>query len=47
MSRLNAETDILMLASVGFIALIPLAWAIAQRFDLPILKRWGEKSLSS
>ena len=44
-SRLNAERDVLMLASVGFIALIPLAWAVARRFDLPILKPWGEKSL--
>jgi len=41
MNRLNAESDILMLASVGFIALIPLAWAVARHFDLSILKPWA------
>lgn len=39
--RLNAETDILMLASVGFLALLILAWAIAKRANLPTLKPWG------
>jgi len=40
-SRLNAETDILMLASVGFFALAILAWIIAKRSNLPTLKPWG------
>lgn len=39
--RLNAETDILMVASSGFIALALLAWIIAQRAQLPTLKPWG------
>jgi membrane protease YdiL (CAAX protease family) len=47
--RLNAETDILMLASLGFIALVILAWVIAQRSNLPTLKPWGhtDQPLSS
>lgn len=40
-SRLNAETDILMLASLGFIALVLLARIVAKRFNLPTLKPWG------
>jgi len=40
-SRLNAERDILMLASIGFIALALLAWIVAKRFNLPTLKAWG------
>ena len=40
-NRLNAETDILMVASSGFIALVLLAWIVAQRSRLPTLKRWG------
>ena len=40
-SRLNAETDILMLASIGFIASVILAWAVAKRANLPTLKPWG------
>lgn len=36
--RLNAERDILMLASLGFIALTLLAWIAAKRFNLPALK---------
>ena len=40
-SRLNAETDILMLASLGFIALVILAWIVAKRSNLPTLKPWG------
>lgn len=40
-SRLNAETDILMLASLGFIALVLLARIVAERFNLPTLKPWG------
>lgn len=39
-NRLNAETDILMLASLGFIALVLLAWAVAKRSHLPTLKPW-------
>jgi membrane protease YdiL (CAAX protease family) len=40
-SRLNAETDILMLASLGLIALVILAWSVAKRSHLPTLKPWG------
>lgn len=40
-SRLNAERDILMLASLGFIALVLLARIVAKRFNLPTLKAWG------
>jgi CAAX protease family protein len=40
-SRLNAETDILMLASLGFVALVILAWIVAKRSRLPTLKPWG------
>jgi membrane protease YdiL (CAAX protease family) len=40
-NRLNAETDILMLASIGFIALVILAWIVAKRSHLPTLKPWG------
>lgn len=36
----NAETDILMLASLGFISLVLLAWIVAKRFNLPTLKPW-------
>lgn len=39
-SRLNAETDILMLASLGFLSLGILAWTVAKRFNLPTLKAW-------
>jgi membrane protease YdiL (CAAX protease family) len=39
-NRLNAETDILMLASIGFIALIVLARVVAKRSNLPNLKPW-------
>jgi membrane protease YdiL (CAAX protease family) len=40
-NRLNAETDILMLASLGFIALVLLARIVAKRFNLPALEAWG------
>ena len=40
-NRLNAETDILMLASIGFVALVILAWTVAKRSNLPTLKPWG------
>jgi membrane protease YdiL (CAAX protease family) len=46
-SRLNAETDILMLASLGFIGLMPLAWVLSRRFNLPTLKPWEANSLDS
>jgi membrane protease YdiL (CAAX protease family) len=39
--RLNAETDILMLARFGFIALVILAWAVSRHFNLPNLKQWA------
>ena len=42
-SRLNAETDILMLASLGFFSLIILTWAVARRSGLPTLKPWGSE----
>jgi membrane protease YdiL (CAAX protease family) len=41
-NRLNAETDILMLASIGFLALTILAWVVARRFNLPMLKAWSD-----
>ena len=41
-SRLNAETDILMLASIGFFSLVLLAWIVAKRSDLPALKPWEQ-----
>jgi hypothetical protein len=44
-SRLNAETDIMMLASLGFIGLVILAWAISRRSSLPTLKPWGTKDI--
>jgi membrane protease YdiL (CAAX protease family) len=34
---LNAETDILPLASLGFIALVLLAWIVARRSNLPTM----------
>ena len=40
-NRPNGETDILMLASLGFISLVVLAWIVAKRFNLPTLKPWG------
>jgi uncharacterized protein len=44
-SRLNAETDILMLASFGFVALVILAWIVAKRSNLPTLKPWGANEM--
>jgi membrane protease YdiL (CAAX protease family) len=38
--RLQAETDILMLASLGFVSLVLLARAVSRRSDLPALKPW-------
>jgi membrane protease YdiL (CAAX protease family) len=46
-NQLNAETDILMLARLGFIALAILAWAIAKRSNLPALKPWEAKGIDS
>jgi len=43
-SRLNAETDILILASLGFIALMILAWIVAKRSNLPTLKPWASSA---
>ncbi len=42
-SRLNAETDIMMIASLGFISLVFLAWAVSKRSNRPSLKPWGTK----
>ena len=42
-SRLNAETDILMLASLGFIGLTFLAWIVSRRSSLPTLQPWEPK----
>ena len=42
-SRLNAETDILTLASLGFVSLVVLAWIVAKRSKLPILQPWETK----
>ena len=42
-SRLNAETDIMLIASLGFISLVFLAWAVSKRLNLPSLKPWGTK----
>jgi uncharacterized protein len=43
--RLNAETDILMLASLGFIGLGILAWAVSRRSTLPTLQAWEAKEM--
>jgi membrane protease YdiL (CAAX protease family) len=40
-SSLNAETDILMLSRIGFLALVILAWTVAKRANLPTLNPWG------
>jgi membrane protease YdiL (CAAX protease family) len=42
--RLNAETDILMLASIGFIALPILAWIVGSRANLATLKPWPDNA---
>lgn len=46
-SNLNAETDILyfMLARIGFLALVILAWIVAKRSNLPTLKPWGANEI--
>jgi uncharacterized protein len=43
--RLNAETDILMVASLGFVSLVILAWAVSRRSNLPTLKPWETKEM--
>ena len=42
-SRLNAETDILTVASLGFLSLVILAWVVARRSGLPTLQPWETK----
>ena len=42
-TRLNAERDIMMLASLGFVSLVILAWAVSRRSNLPTLKPWETK----
>ena len=41
-SRLNAEMDIMMIASLGFMSLVFLAWAVSKRSNLPSLKPWDK-----
>jgi len=40
LTRTNAETDILMIASLGFLALVVLARAVAKHSNLPALEPW-------
>ena len=40
-SSLNAETDILLLSRIGFLALVILAWTVAKRSNLSTFKPWG------
>jgi len=40
-SRFNAETDIMLIASLGLIGLMLLAWVVSKRSNLPTLKAWG------
>jgi membrane protease YdiL (CAAX protease family) len=42
-SRLNAETDIMLLASIGLLGLVLLTWAVSRRARLPTLKPWETK----
>jgi len=44
-SRLNAETDILMLASLGFIGLMIVARIVGKRSHLPTLKPWASQEM--
>ena len=39
-TRTNAEADILMIASLGFLALVVLAKVVAKRSNLPTLEPW-------
>jgi membrane protease YdiL (CAAX protease family) len=43
--RLSAETDILMIASLGFIGLTLLAWAVSKRFHLSTLQPWEAEEM--
>jgi uncharacterized protein len=45
-NRLNAETDIAMLARIGYLLMVILAWAIARRSNLTPLKPWGQAEIS-
>jgi uncharacterized protein len=45
-NRLNAETDIVMLARIGYLLIVILAWAIARRSNLTPLKPWGQAEVS-
>ena len=44
-SSLNAETEIIMLSRIGFLALVILAWIVAKRSNLPTLKAWGANEI--
>jgi CAAX protease family protein len=44
-SSLNAETEIIMLSRIGFLALVILAWIVAKRSNLPTLKPWGANEM--
>jgi uncharacterized protein len=46
-SRLNAETDVIILGSIGFIVMAVTAWAVAKRSNLPPLKPWGADKVLS
>ena len=46
-NRLNAETDIQMLASIGFVALVILAWTVAKRSNLTTLKPWEANEMQT
>ncbi len=39
-SRINAETDIMLIASLGLIGLTVLAWVVAKRSGIPTLQPW-------
>jgi membrane protease YdiL (CAAX protease family) len=39
-SRINTETDIMLIASLGFIGLTLLAWAVSRRANLLPLRAW-------
>jgi membrane protease YdiL (CAAX protease family) len=45
--RINAERDILMLAMLGFLSLVIVAWAVAKRSNLPTLKPWEANAIDS
>ena len=39
-NRLNAESDILMIASLGFLSLIFIAWIVSSLYNIPTLEPW-------